>query len=728
MYTGFGYYREDCGRMSKETIQQAKELVSKMTLSEKMGQMLYESPAIERLGIPAYNWWNEALHGVARAGVATVFPQAIGMAASFDEKLIQETGDIVSTEGRAKFNEFSRRGDHGIYKGLTFWAPNINIFRDPRWGRGHETYGEDPYLTSRLGMAYIKGLQGEDRENLKSAACAKHFAVHSGPEALRHHFDAKVSLHDMYDTYLYAFARCVKDAHVEAVMGAYNRVNGEPACGSHTLLKDILRGEWRFEGHVVSDCWAINDFHLNHKVTADVEESAAMAVNNGCDLNCGSAFLHLESAYERGLITEEAITEAVERLMEVRIRLGMMENHPSPYENLSYELVECDKHTEASVEMARRGIVLLKNKDKLLPLDKDKINTIAVIGPNANSRDALVGNYVGTSSLYITPLEGIQRYLGSGKRVIYAEGCDLYKDKVEFLAEKNDRFEEAVIAAEQADVVVMCLGLDATIEGEEGDAGNEYASGDKPSLRLPGLQQELLEKITAIGKPVILVVLAGSAMDLSWADKNVDAIIDAWYPGARGGRAVAELIFGDYSPSGKLPVTFYEDETELPEFTDYSMSNRTYRYSKAKALYPFGYGLKYTDIKYSGETLDRSCASVGDEITISAQVSNNGTYDVNEIVQAYIKHVDALDYEPGFQLKGIQVLRLKAGETAHAEIKLDNRAFGIITEEGKCVLRPGKYQISIGAGQPDARTQELYGCRTEVLELEISGTETEIEF
>ena len=318
--------------MSKETVQQAKELVAKMTLSEKMGQMLYESPAIERLGIPAYNWWNEALHGVARAGVATVFPQAIGMAASFDEKLIQETGDIVSTEGRAKFNEFSRRGDHGIYKGLTFWAPNINIFRDPRWGRGHETYGEDPYLTSRLGMAYIKGLQGEDRENLKSAACAKHFAVHSGPEALRHHFDAKVSLHDMYDTYLYAFARCVKDAHVEAVMGAYNRVNGEPACGSHTLLKDILRGEWKFEGHVVSDCWAINDFHLNHKVTADVEESAALAVNNGCDLNCGSAFLHLESAYERGLITEEAITEAVERLMEVRIRLGMMENHPSPYE------------------------------------------------------------------------------------------------------------------------------------------------------------------------------------------------------------------------------------------------------------------------------------------------------------------------------------------------------------------------------------------------------------
>lgn len=714
--------------MSKETVQQAKELVSQMTLKEKMSQMLYESPAIERLGIPAYNWWNEALHGVARAGVATVFPQSIGMAASFDEELINNVGDIVSTEGRAKFNEFSRRGDHGIYKGLTFWAPNVNIFRDPRWGRGHETYGEDPYLTSRLGMAYIRGLQGDDRENLKSAACAKHFAVHSGPEALRHHFDARVSVHDMYDTYLYAFARCVKDAKVEAVMGAYNRVNGEPACGSHTLLKDILRDEWKFEGHVVSDCWAINDFHLNHKVTADVEESAALAVNNGCDLNCGSAFLHLESAYERGLISEEAITEAVERLMEVRIRLGMLDNHPSPYENLSYELVECDEHTEASVEAARRGIVLLKNKNSFLPLDKDKVKTMAVIGPNANSRAALVGNYVGTSSLYITPLEGIQRYLGKGTRVIYAEGCDLYKDKVEFLAEKNDRFEEAVIAAEQADVVVMCLGLDATIEGEEGDAGNEYASGDKPSLRLPGLQQELLEKITAVGKPVILVLLAGSAMDLSWADQNVDAIIDAWYPGARGGRAIAEMIFGDYSPSGKLPVTFYEDETELPDFTDYSMADRTYRYSKAKVLYPFGFGLKYTDVTYSDESISVSEGNVGDEVRVSAAITNNGDYEVNEIVQAYIRHVDAADYEPGFQLKGIKVVKLAPLESAKAEITLTPRDFGIITEEGRCVLRPGRYEISIGQGQPDSRTAELTGRVVKVMELKISGSETEIEF
>ena len=472
--------------MSKKTMEYAKKLVSQMTIDEKISQMLYESPAIERLGIPEYNWWNEALHGVARAGVATVFPQAIGLAATFDTDLIEKIGDVVSTEGRGKFNEFSKKGDHGIYKGLTFWAPNVNIFRDPRWGRGHETYGEDPYLTGKLGCAYIRGLQGDDPDHLKSAACAKHFAVHSGPEAIRHEFDAKASKHDMYDTYLYAFKQCVKDAKVEAVMGAYNRVNGEPACGSRTLLKDILRDEFGFEGHVVSDCWAILDFHEHHHVTDTVEESAAMAVNNGCDLNCGSAFLHLKDAYDKGLVSDEAITAAVERLMEVRIRLGMMKDYPSPYEDISYEVVECKEHVELSVEAARRSLVLLKNKDNFLPLDRKNVKTIAVIGPNANSRDALIGNYYGTSSRYITPLEGLQQYLGEDTRVLYAEGCHLYKDKVQGLAEEKDRFKEALIMAEQSDVVVMCLGLDATIEGEEGDAGNEYASGDKLGLMLPG--------------------------------------------------------------------------------------------------------------------------------------------------------------------------------------------------------------------------------------------------
>ena len=690
--------------MSKQTKEYAKKLVAQMTVEEKMSQMLYESPAIERLNIPAYNWWNEALHGVARAGVATVFPQSIGLAATFDPELVGQIGDVVSTEGRAKFNEFSRRGDHGIYKGLTFWAPNVNIFRDPRWGRGHETYGEDPYLTAELGCAYIKGLQGPDPDHLKSAACAKHFAVHSGPEAIRHEFNAKASKHDMYDTYLYAFKRCVKDAKVEAVMGAYNRVNGEPACGSKTLLQDILRDEFGFEGHVVSDCWAILDFHEHHHVTESVEESAAMAVNNGCDLNCGSAFLHLQEAYEKGLVSEEAITEAVERLMEVRIRLGMMKDYPSPYEDITYDKVECPEHVKLSVEAARRSLVLLKNENAFLPLDKNKIQTVAVIGPNANSRDALVGNYVGTSSRYITPLEGIQQYVGDDVRVLYAEGCHLYKDKVEFLAETKDRFKEAVIAAEQADVVVMCLGLDATIEGEEGDAGNEYASGDKLGLNLPGLQEELLETVTAVGKPVVLVISAGSALDLSWADAHVAAIIDSFYPGARGGKAVAEAIFGDFSPSGKLPVTFYQGTENLPEFTDYDMSDRTYRYTDKNVLYPFGYGLSYTTFSYSDIDLSHSSMDMNGSLTAAVTVTNTGTWPGSEVVQLYIRDVVGSSTRPVKELKGFQKIFLEPGEMKIVRFKIAPEMLRYYNYDLQLVAEPGDFEVMIGTNSRDVKT------------------------
>lgn len=713
--------------MSEQTIAYAKQLVSQMTLEEKMGQMLYQSPAIERLNIPSYNWWNEALHGVARAGVATMFPQAIAMAATFDKKLLEKVGEVVSTEGRAKFNAFSKRGDHDIYKGLTFWAPNVNIFRDPRWGRGHETYGEDPYLTAELGCAYIKGLQGEDREHLKAAACAKHFAVHSGPEADRHYFDAQVSVRDMYDTYLYAFKRCVSDAKVEAVMGAYNRVNGEPACGSKTLLKEILRDDWGFEGHVVSDCWAILDFHEHHKVTNSVEESAAMAVKNGCDLNCGSAFLHLYSAYKQGLIDEESITEAVERLMEVRIRLGMMKDYPSPYDDIPYNLVECKEHVDLSVEASRRSVTLLKNNG-ILPLKKENVKTIAVIGPNANSRDALVGNYIGTSSEYITPLEGIKQYVGEDTRVLYAEGCHLYKDKVENLADAKDRFVEAELAAEQADVVIMCVGLDAFLEGEEGDAGNEYASGDKKDLRLPGLQQELLEKITAVGKPVVLMVLAGSAMDLSWADKNVDAIIDMWYPGARGGKVAAEALFGEFSPCGKLPVTFYASTEDLPDFKDYSMDNRTYRYTDSKVLYPFGYGLSYSSIEYSGVEADKKEAVIGENIIVKAKVKNTGDYALHESVQVYVKDVEASVKVPKCALKGIEVVHLQPGETKQVEIALTPRDFALITDEGKCVVEPGEFIISVGGQQPDTRSEELLHISTYTISVSLTGDVTEVEY
>ena len=713
--------------MSIETKEYAKKLVSQMTLDEKMSQMLYDSPAIERLGIPEYNWWNEALHGVARAGEATMFPQAIGMAAAFDDKMLQEIGDIVSTEGRAKFNQFLKKQDRGIYKGLTYWAPNVNIFRDPRWGRGHETFGEDPYLSGKLGTAYIKGLQGDDPEHLKSAACAKHFAVHSGPEEDRHYFDAQVNEQDLYDTYLYAFKECVKEGKVEAVMGAYNRVNGAPACGNKRLLKDILRDEWGFEGHVVSDCWAILDFHEHHKVTETVAESAAMAVNNGCDLNCGSAFLHMKEAYEQGLVTEEAITEAVERLMEVRIRLGMMENYPSPYDNVAYDCVECREHVEKSLEAARRSMVLLKN-DGLLPLDKNKIKSIAVIGPNANSRDALVGNYVGTSSQYITALEGIQRYVGEDVRVYSAEGCHLWKDKVECLARVKDRFAEAVIAAEQADVVVMCLGLDAFLEGEEGDAGNEYASGDKKDLRLPGLQQELLEEVTAVGKPVVLVLLAGSAMDLSWAQNNVNAIVDAWYPGARGGKAIAEVLFGETSPNGKLPVTFYSSTDELPDFKDYSMENRTYRYYTGTPLYPFGYGLSYTDVEYKNASISKNEGMIGDTFTVEVEVENKGTYKVHEGVQLYVKDLEASTRVPNWQLRGVENVCLEAGETKKVALELSARDFALITEAGECVVEPGAFRIAIGGQQPDERSRELTGKSVDCFEVILNGETTKVAY
>lgn len=714
--------------MSETTKKCAKELVAQMSIEEKISQMRYESPAIERLGIPAYNWWNEALHGVARAGVATMFPQSIGMAASFDEDLLYDVAQVVSTEGRAKYNGYSENGDFGIYKGLTFWAPNVNIFRDPRWGRGHETFGEDPVLTAKLGVSYIKGLQGDDPDNLKSAACAKHFAVHSGPEAIRHEFDAKVSKYDMYDTYLYAFKRCVADAKVEAVMGAYNRVNGEPACGSQTLLKDILRDEWGFEGHVVSDCWAIKDFHENHHVTQTVEESAAMAVNNGCDLNCGSTFMYLQSAYEQGLVSEEAITQSVERLMEVRIRLGMMENYPSPYAGISYDVVECKKHIDLSIEAARRSMVLLKNSNAILPIKKDQYKTIAVIGPNANSRDALIGNYVGTSSEYITPLEGIQKYVGDCARILYAEGCHLFKKKVEFLAEEEDRFAEALIVAKQSDLVVMCLGLDATIEGEEGDAGNEYASGDKIDLMLPGLQQRLLELIVSAGKPVVLLLSAGSAIDLTWANEHVDAILDTWYPGARGGKAIAEILFGECSPNGKLPITFYSGTENLPDFCDYSMQNRTYRYAKDSILYPFGYGLKYSDIEYDACEVDACDLDMESLLKVKASIRNTGSYPVYESAQVYVRYEERAQGAPGYQLKGVQTVKVNPGETTQVEITLTPRDFATVTEDGKCIVKPGNYKIAIGGQQPDALSEKLTGKKVHVFDVNRKGKDLEVEY
>lgn len=685
--------------------EKARQLVEQMTLEEKVSQIRYDAPAIKRLGVPAYNWWNESLHGVARAGVATVFPQAIGLAAIFDEEVIREVAQVVAIEGRAKYNAYSKHEDRDIYKGLTFWAPNINIFRDPRWGRGHETYGEDPYLTTKLGVAYIQGLQGEgDSQYLKAAACAKHFAVHSGPEESRHYFDAKVSQKDLYETYLPAFEAAVTDGKVVGVMGAYNRVNGEAACGSKTLLIDILRNKWKFNGYIVSDCWAIRDFHTEHMVTHTAPESAALALNCTCDLNCGNTYLHVLAAYQDGLVTEETITASVERLMTIRYQLGMFDEK-CEYNKIGYEINDCKRHRELALKTSRESMVMLKN-DHILPLDVNKLNAIGVIGPTANSRVVLEGNYNGTPSRYVTFLEGIQDYVGESVRVYYSEGCHLFEKSMSSLSLENDRIAEAVIVAGNSDVVVLCLGLDSTIEGEQGDTGNAFASGDKISLDLVGRQQLLLEKVIAVGKPTILILSSGSAMAINFADKHCKGIIETWYPGAQGGTALAQLLFGEYSPSGKLPVTFYKTTEELPDFEDYSMENRTYRYMANEALYPFGYGLNYGNVNLSD--LKVHVKSI-DEVKVEVTVHNNSDRMVKEVVQVYVKDLTSSYAVPNYSLAYFKSVELKENANMKLSFNLNPEAFTIVDDTG-CRYRDSNYfKLYVGISGPDNRSTELTG-------------------
>lgn len=696
--------------------ERAKELVNRMTIEERASQLRYDAPAIERLGVPAYNWWGEALHGVARAGVATSFPQAIGMAATFDTELIHRAGDVAATEGRAKYNAYSAENDRDIYKGLTFWSPNVNIFRDPRWGRGQETFGEDPYLTSRLGVAYVEGLQGDDEEVLKSAACAKHFAVHSGPEAVRHEFNAVATKKDMEETYLPAFKACVQEAGVEAVMGAYNRTNGEPCCGSPTLMKEILRDEWGFQGHFVSDCWAIKDFHENHMVTHTMEESAALALKSGCDINCGVTYLHLLKALQEGLVTEEEITEAAVRAFTARFLLGLFDE--SKYDQISYDKVECEEHLAVADQITKESVVLLKN-DGILPLNVQDGKTIGVIGPNANSREALVGNYHGTSSRYITVLEGIQDKVGHNGRVLYSEGSHLFKDRVEELAWKNDRIAEAVVVAKRSDVVILCVGLNETLEGEEGDTGNSYASGDKADLNLPQCQRDLMEAVLAVGKPVIVCLMAGSAIDLSMADEKAAAVMQLWYPGARGGSAVADLLFGDVSPSGKLSVTFYRSLSGMPDFEDYSMKGRTYRYMTQEALYPFGYGLTYGNVAVEDVQIIAQDNNSRD-VTLRVDVMNKGSVETKDVVQIYVKDLESEFAVPNYSLCAFTRVCLKAGERQNVELKVSGNAFCAVDEDGKRVKDSNRYILFIGMGQPDKRTEQLTGNKSVRVDVDFS--------
>ena len=702
-------------KKTEEYRERARKLVAQMTLEEKAFQTVNGAPEIKRLGIKAYNWWNEALHGVARAGVATVFPQAISLAATFDEDFIEKVADAISTEGRAKFNMQQKYDDTDIYKGLTFWSPNVNIFRDPRWGRGHETFGEDPYLTSRLGVRFVEGLQGHDENYMKAAACAKHFAVHSGPEDLRHSFDAKVNRQDLYETYLPAFKACVQEAKVEAVMGAYNRTNGEPCCGSKTLLHDILREEWGFKGHVVSDCWAIRDFHEGHCVTSGPLESVSLAMNNGCDLNCGELFLYLAEAVKQGMVSEERLDEALVNLFTARMKLGVFDEKGStPYDDIPFTVVDSKEMQQLNLEAAEKCITLLKNEDHLLPLDKSKIKTIGIIGPNANNRRALVGNYEGTASRYYTISEGIQEYVGDDVRVLLSEGCHLHFDSISNLSKGRDRISEVKGVCDESDVVILCLGLDSGLEGEEGETGNQYASGDKPNLNLPGKQQEILEVAYASGKPVILILLSGSALAVTWADEHIPAIIQGWYPGAQGGRAIARILFGEKNPEGRLPVTFYRTTEELPDFTDYAMKGRTYRYMENEALYPFGYGLSYTDFTYSTPSLS-SDTITEDGITISAVLMNDGKREGTETVQVYVKALR--EGTPNAQLKGIKKVTLQPGEKREVSVKLPLSAFALYDEEAVNRVGMGEYLVSIGGNQPDKRSEKLTGKKVATMKI-----------
>ncbi|MDR2702385.1 MAG: glycoside hydrolase family 3 C-terminal domain-containing protein [Spirochaetaceae bacterium] len=669
------------------------ELISQMTLEEKVSQLSHISAAIPRLGIPEYNWWNECLHGVARASLATVFPQAIALAATFDESLVEEVADAISDEARAKYNEAVKQGNRGQYWGLTFWTPNINIFRDPRWGRGQETYGEDPYLTSRIGLALVRGLQGADPENLKLAACAKHYAVHSGPEKLRHIFNAVVSKKDLFETYLPAFKALV-DGGVESVMGAYNRTLGEPCCGSAYLLKDILRGRWGFKGHVVSDCWAVRDFHENHKITSSPEESAALALNAGCDLNCGCTYPQLTVSVKKGLVTEDAVNTALKRLLRTRFKLGMFDPPGrGKYGKLGRKMINCEKHRQLALKAAEKSIVLLKNEKCLLPLDSSA-KRIAVIGPAAANAHTLFGNYYGVSSRFVTVLEGLGEKVKDmyGINLDYHQGCMMYGAS----SLPNAGFGPA------SDVIIAVMGLDGAMEGEEGDAIASDSNGDRTAIELPPWQINFLQKVRAAGKPIILVLTGGSPIAIP--EDIADAVVFAWYPGEMGGKAVADIIFGDVVPSGKLPITFPASTDQLPPYEDYSMKGRTYRYMTEKPLYPFGFGLSYTSFRFDSITLSAGAipASAAADTSIKAKVtlSNTGKRNAENVVQIYVTKDERGTDDPLCSLRAFRRVFVPAGKTVTAEFDLSAAAFETINAEGNSVLLPGSYTVTAADAAP----------------------------
>ena len=686
--------------------QRIDDLIGRMSLREKLGQMINSAAAIPRLQVPAYDYWNECLHGVARAGLATSFPQAIGMAATWNPALLHEVSDVISTEARAKHHDAVRHGTDGRYFGLTFWTPNINLFRDPRWGRGQETYGEDPFLTSRLAVAFITGLQGGDPHYAKALACAKHFAVHSGPEPTRHIFNVTPSEQDLYDSYLPHFEAAVREAHVGAVMSAYNSVYGESATSSPLLLTDLLRKKWGFDGHVVSDCDAVSDIWATHRIVATPEEAAARAVKAGCDLNCGEQYYALGRALKKGLLSIQDVDQALRRILGARFRLGMFDaDSLVPYAQIPMSEVDSPAHAALALKTAEESVVLLKNSGAL-PLERSRLKRIAVVGANADVVPMLLGNYNGTPSHPVTILQGIRAAAGPGIEVVAAEGCPLALKKDETPGAHSDGIDAAVALARTADAVIYVGGIDPQLEGEEMRVDYDgFSGGDRTRIELPAIQTTLLQALHATGRPIIFVNCSGSAIAMPWEASNLPAILQAWYPGQAGGTAVARVLFGDYNPAGRLPVTFYRSTTDLPAFDDYAMAGRTYRFFPGQPLFPFGHGLSYSTFNYGPPQLGSNEIQEGGTIRITTEIANVGGRDGDEVVQVYARRVGAADpHLPQQRLIAFERLTVPRGKCVTATLNVPAANLRRWDTQAKAyVIEPGDYDLRIGASSADIR-------------------------
>ncbi len=670
-----------------------EDLISRLTVEEKIEQLRYAAPAIERLDIPAYNWWNECLHGVARNGRATVFPQAIGMAASFDEDMIKRIGEAIAVEARAKYNACSAQGYRERYQGLTFWTPNINIFRDPRWGRGMETYGEDPFLTSLLGVSFVEGLQGDNPDYLMAAGCAKHYAVHSGPEDVRHSFDAEVTAKDLWETYLPAFEALVVDGKVEGVMGAYNRVNGEAACASEYLIQDILRDQWNFDCYFTSDCGAIEDLYLGHKLVETAEEAAAMALKAGCNLECGDVYKVLPEAFAKGLITEEDLDRNLRELLPTRFRLGLFDPPERvPFSKITSEVIGCDEHRELSREAAVKSIVLLKN-DNVLPMRKD-YKKVYVTGPTATHVDVLLGNYFGVNEDMATILEGVVGKVSSHTTVEYRAGSLLDRDN----ANPIDWFSNP---ATESEVTVACVGIAPTLEGEEGGAIASPTKGDRMDLNLPENQMTFLRTIRPKAKKLVVVITGGSPVTCPEVMELADAVLWVWYPGQEGGNAVADVLFGDAVPSGRLPITFPKSLDDLPPFEDYDMEGRTYRYMTKEPMFPFGFGLSYTQFKYSNLRLNTQSVESGKSaVMATVTIANTGSVAAEEVAQLYLTVENAPKPAPLYSLKGVKRVKLNPGERMTVRFEITPDMMSVVDAEGKQGVVEGPIKVIIGGCSP----------------------------